>query len=155
MLNNIGKASAEQTKLAQQWADNISKVSVPNKRHYLTQMKRGDAKDINTVIDNNKVDVAKDIQDIKNGLGSPIDDLKIKVNGRTYSRHGNGDNKLIPISSNNANEVFTLTRGEYKQLQEIFKNSGDVNKTYSYMSRDPKFNKDDFNRAKEVYNLTR
>ncbi len=146
------RAASEQ--LAKKWADKIDKVTVPHKRHYLTQVKHQSPKDVNTIVNNNVVDVAKDIKDIKNGLGTPVSDLKIEVNGRTYTRHGDGGNQLIPVSSNNANEIFTLSRGEYHNLKQIMRDKGNIDKTRSNMSRSDAFNPNDFKEAVRIYNLT-
>ena len=147
------KAASEQ--LAKKWAGLIDKVSVPHKRHYLTQVKFQSPKEVNTVINNNLVDVAQDIKDIKNGLGTPVSSSQIAVNGRTYSLHGDGGTQLIPLSSNNANEVFTLTRGQYHNLKQIMKNKGDVNRTLSGVSRSADFKQADFDEAVRIYNLTK
>ena len=51
--------------------------------------------------------------------------------------------------------MFRLSRGEYKNLQEIVRNKGDINQTRTNLSGRPRFNQNDFNRAVEVYNATR
>ncbi|MBH0095429.1 hypothetical protein I6E61_03400 [Psychrobacter sp. NZS113] len=109
---------------------------------------------MNTVINNQTVDIAKDVQDIKNGLGTPVSDLKIEVNGRTYTRHGDGGNQLIPVSSNNANEIFTLSRGEYHNLKQIMRDKENIDKNRSNMSRSDAFNPNDSKEAVGIYNLT-
>ena len=149
------RAASEQ--LVKKWADKIDNVTAPHPRHNLTQVKKkkGRVKNQNSVVNDNIVNVAQDVKDIKNGLGTPISSQQIKVNGRTYETHSGTDNQLIPIRSDKPNEIFSMTRGEYTNLKTIMQNNGDVNKTRSYISNSKDFNESDFKEAVRIYNLTK
>lgn len=115
------------------WGDKIPQVTAPHDRHKLTQVKNGLVKDKSSVVDNNVVNMTQDVQDIKNGLGTPINSQQIKVNGRTYQTHSGNNNQLIPISSDKPNEIFQMSRGEYSNLKQIMRNKGNVNQTRNYI----------------------
>ncbi|PIT09867.1 hypothetical protein BGI30_06445 [Snodgrassella alvi] len=102
-----GNLVKENAKNLDDW---LSEIKSPNNRHYFDKIKqKTTAKSKNTVIDSS-VDVASDINAIKNGQGT-IKGNYITINGRTYERELNGT--LAPISGKG---FTTLDRGEFKAL---------------------------------------
>ncbi|WP_227547729.1 HINT domain-containing protein [Moraxella catarrhalis] len=144
------------------WSEIRQSVKPPHPRHKIDQIAKTQAKTKNTVV-SSKVDMNKDIELIRQGLGTPkkgsSGEIQIEINGRTYQKHAGGgvveSDRLIPISSNAKGEIFELSRGEYINLREIVRNGGDIAKSKAQMSRRKDFNQKDFNKAVEVYNETR
>jgi hypothetical protein len=111
----------------------------PHERHKILGSKSGNVKDQNTIIPPPMYDdVRSDIQDIADGRAKLEDDgSTYLVNGRKYTVEGNGT--VYPMSGPG---LVEMSRGEYKALQAIVRNNGDLMKCQKQFANDPSINGD-------------
>lgn len=109
------------------------------------------------MINTNLVDVARDMRDIRNGLGIPISHSRIEINGRIYERHTDGKsiNTLFPVYSRNQNEFFPMNRGVSHSLRMILENHGNYEQARKYAMNARDYNVRDFDEAVRIYLLVR
>lgn len=95
-------------------------VPLPS-RHSLDALTRNSRiKDRNSVI-LPSVNVADDVDLIRQGYGVSLGNDRLRINGRVYVREGTPQGRLIPESGDG---VISLTRAEFKALITIVKYNG-------------------------------
>ena len=119
----------------------------PHERHKILGSKRGSADAENTIIPPDMYDtVRSDIQDIADGKAELSGDgNEYVVHGRRYGVEGNGT--VFPKSGPG---LIEMNRGEYRALQAIAGNDGDLMKCQKQFDNDPLINSDPRNVQKAI-----
>nr|WP_283162953.1 hypothetical protein [Moraxella sp. Tifton1] len=105
----------------------MSNLKTINTRHYADKVtQKSVAKEKNTVVNRKAVDISADVQAIRDGKATIINN-QFHVNGRIYGHH---DGTLHPISGTG---FYTLNRAEYKVLG-VYNQFGDSQKSKQILS---------------------